>query len=137
VRNQRLNASQANPTSSNLADLGWTAVRTHRRVRWGTLELVDIASREATVNVYGVAVAMPQGHSWAPSPSSGSTVNVGTLVVVPSPASIRLVGGKVRRRLTPPRGGGGPVVVRARERRAHGEGVQHGRGIFEFAGGRR
>ncbi len=38
VRNQRLNASQENTTSSNLADLGWVATRT-RTARWSGGEL--------------------------------------------------------------------------------------------------
>jgi hypothetical protein len=46
----------------------------------------------------GVAVAMLQGHSWAPIPSNGQGVNVGTTLAVPSPASCQLVGGKARRR---------------------------------------
>ena len=51
----------------------------------GTPQPVDVAGREATVNACGVAVAMPQGHSWAPTPSNGSRVNVGTIPAVPSP----------------------------------------------------
>ena len=35
------------------------------------------------MKVCGVAVAMLQGHSWAPTPSNGSRVNVGTISVVP------------------------------------------------------
>ena len=42
----------------------------------------------------GVVVAMLQGHSWAPTPSNGSTVNVGTIPAVPSLASVLLVGGR-------------------------------------------
>ena len=76
------------------------------------------------MNACGVAMAMLQGHSWAPTPSNGSTVNVGTIPAVPSPASSLLVGGKARRRLMLPGWGGGPVVVRGRESRSHGEGVQ-------------
>ena len=71
------------------------------------------------MKVCGVAVAMLQGHSWAPTPSNGSTVNVGTIAVAPSPVSVRLADGKARRRLRPPRWGGGPVVVRDRESRSH------------------
>gem|GEM_PF-4918983 len=40
-------------------------------------------TEEATVKVCGVAVAIPQGHSWAPPLSNGTTVNVGTLPVAP------------------------------------------------------
>ena len=124
MRNQRLNApqgmSQLKPGGSGLVS------NAHPRgdaVR-GTLGPVDVAGREATVNACGVAVAMLQGHSWAPTPSNGSTVNVGTIPAVPSPASSLLVGGKARRRLMLPGWGGGPVVVRGRESRSHGEGVQ-------------
>jgi hypothetical protein len=72
----------------------------------------------------GVAVAMLQGHSWAPTPLKGSRVNVGTIPAVPFPACSLLAGGKARRRPMLPGWGGGPVVVRGRESRSHGEGVQ-------------
>ena len=84
----------------------------------------------------GVAVAMLQGHSWAPTLSNGSGVNVGTTPAVPDPVSVQLSGGKVRRRLMPPGWDGGPVVVRGRESRPHGEGVQRVRSVSAFAGGR-
>ncbi len=76
------------------------------------------------MNVCGVAVARPQGHSWAPTPSKGSGMNVGTTPAVPDLVSCLLSGGKARRRPMPPGWGGGPVVVRGRESRSHGEGVQ-------------
>ena len=72
----------------------------------------------------GVVVAKQQGHSWTPTPLSGSRVNVGTISMAPSPTSSPLVEGKVRRRPKPLGWGGGPVVVRGRESRLHGEGVQ-------------
>ena len=87
------------------------------------------------MKVCGVAVAMLQGHSWAPTPSNGSPVNVGTTPVAPSAASSPLVAGKARRRLMPPGWDGGPVVVRGRESRPHGEGVQCVRGFKAGAGG--
>lgn len=130
MRNQRLNAPQDETTSSNLTDLGWAAARTRPApASRGTLWLGDVADREATVNACGVAVAMLQGHSWAPTPLKGSGVNVGTIPAVPSPASSQLVGGKARRRPMPSGWGGGPVVVRGRESRSHGEGVQRVRSI--------
>ena len=130
MRNQRLNAPQDETTSSNLTDLGWAAARTRPApASRGTLWLCDVADREATVNACGVAVAMLQGHSWAPTPLKGSGVNVGTIPAVPSPASSQLVGGKARRRPMPSGWGGGPVVVRGRESRSHGEGVQRVRSI--------
>src|SRR5680860_608341 len=67
--NQRVKASQAKTTSSNLTDLGWVAARTHMS---GELpRLVNVAGREATLKVCGVGVAMLQGHSWAPHPTNG------------------------------------------------------------------
>lgn len=59
-----------------------------------------------------------------PSWSNGCVVNVGTA----SRSSLcRIAGpewGQVHRRLMAVKRGGGPVVVRARERRVHGEGDQ-------------
>jgi hypothetical protein len=95
----------------------------------GTPLPVRFSGREATVKACGVVVAMLQGQSWAPTPSSGPRVNVGTIPTVPSPASSLLAGGKIRRRSMPSGWGGGPVVVRDRESRSHGEGVQRDRGI--------
>ncbi len=139
VRNQRPNASQEKTTSSNLTDQGWVAVRTSvgSKDTGETPWLVDVAGREATLKVCGVGVAKPQGHSWAPHPSSGPRVNVGTISAIPSPASTQLVGGKVRRRPMLPGWGGGIVVVRGRESRPHGEGPQWVRSIYPDRGGRR
>ncbi len=96
------------------------------------------------MKVCGVAVAMLQGQSWAPNPSSGSKVNVGTIPTVPSPASRKLAGGKARRRLMPSGWGGGPVVVAGvttghggRESRPQGEGVQQDRSVQAEREGRR
>lgn len=137
VRNQRLKASQEKTTSSNLTDLGWVATRTRgTAVLWGTLWSVDVADWEAVVKACGVTMARLQGYSWAPTLSKGSGVNVGTTPRVPSPASSQLVGGKVRRRLMSLGWGGGPVVVRGRESRLHGEGVQHDRSVAVLHGGR-
>ena len=140
--NQRLNAPQDETTSSNLADVGWVATRTRTTTTvslscWGTLGSGDVAGREATLKACGVGVARLQGHSWAPTPSKGSRVNVGTIPAVPSPASSLLVGGKTCRRSMLAGWDGGPVVVRARESRAHGEGVQRVRSDSADRGGRR
>jgi hypothetical protein len=69
------------------------------------------------VKVCGVAVAMLPGHSWAPHLLNDSRVNMGTITRSPL--------GKARRQLMPVWWGGGSVVVRGRESRLHGEGVQH------------
>jgi len=127
VRNQRQNASQERTTSSNLMDMGWVATRIGALAP-RTPRPIDIVGQEATVKACGVAVAKLQGHSWAPTPSSGSRVNVGTIPVAPSLTSSQLAGGKARRRLMPPGWDGGPVVVRAWESHVHGEGVQRDRG---------
>jgi len=156
VRNQRLNT----PQETHQLESGGSGLDSSAHPGHGTAEprlvsgvgvmvggtpgLGDVAGREATVKVCGVAVAMLQGHSWAPTPSNGSTVNVGTIAVAPSPVSVRLADGKARRRLRPPRWGGGPVVVRDRESRSHdhadrghGEGVQRVRSNQAVSGVRR
>ena len=128
VRNQRLNA----PQESHQLESGGYGLGSSAHLRGnvrGTPRPVDVAGREATVKACGVVVAMLQGHSWAPTPSSGSRVNVGTILDAPSPADSQSVGGKARRRPTPPGWDGGPVVVRGRESRSHGEGVQRDRSI--------
>jgi hypothetical protein len=89
------------------------------------------------MNACGVVVARLQGHSWAPTPSNGSRVNVGTIPTVPSPASGLLVGGKTHRWSMPSGWDGGPVVVRDRESRSHGEGVQRVRSFIAKQEGRR
>jgi hypothetical protein len=88
------------------------------------------------VKACGVAVARLQGHSWAPTPSKGSRVNVGTILSVPEPAGCLPAGGKTRRRLMLTGWGGGPVVVRAQESCVHGEGVQRVRSNTADRGGR-
>jgi hypothetical protein len=131
VRNQRLNAPQDETTSSKSggSGLGRNAHLHDERVGRGTLRLVDVAGREATMNACGVVVAKLQGHSWAPTPSNGSRVNVGTIPIVPPQRANGVMGGKVHRRLTRSGWGGGPVVVRAQESCVHGEGVQRVRSI--------
>jgi len=121
--NQRMNASQERTTSSKSDGYGLgCGAHLHevRRTPWS----IDIVDREATVNACGVAVAKPQGQSWAPHPLNGSRMNVGTTPAVPYPASSQLVGGKTCRSLMLPEWGGGVVVVRGRESRPHGEGPQ-------------
>jgi len=67
------------------------------------------------VKCYGVAVAMPQGQSWAPPSSSESTVNTGTVSILalsrassaavgPGSSSTDRVGTGRSRRSTPSRG---------------------------------
>ena len=84
----------------------------------------------------GVPVARLQEHNWPPPPSKGSGVNVGTTSMVPL-VSEALHSGKARRRLTRSGWGGEPVVVRGRESRLHGEGVQRPHSIDAKRGDRR
>ena len=141
MRNQRLNASQ----ETHQLEPGGCGLDSNAHLHdghgvvvvWGTLGSGHVAGREATVNACGVVVAMLQGHSWAPTPSTGSRVNVGTIPMVPPHDPARVVVGKVRRRLMLLGWGGGPVVVRGRESRSHGEGVQRDRSIHAVRGGRR
>lgn len=140
MRNQRLNA----PQESHQLESGGSGLDSSAHPLWpgesrvgrGTSGLGDVAGREAAVKVCGVVAAMLQGHSWAPIPLNGSRVNVGTIPVVPDLGCCQQHGGKARRRLMRPGWGGGPVVVRGRESRLHGEGVQRDRSIHALAGGR-
>jgi hypothetical protein len=82
------------------------------------------------VNAHGVVVAMPQEQSWAPSPSSGHVVNVGTVRRCPplvQPARERAGAWSA----VDAGQGGGPVVVAGvttrqggRESRSQGQGGQ-------------
>ena len=136
VRNQRPNTPQEihQPKPD-----GWglgSSAHLHRELALqATPRPIDVVGQEATAKFCGVVVAMLQGYSWAPTPSKGSSVNVGTISPVLQPASV-LGGRKARRRSVPMRWGGGPVVVRDRESRLHGEGVQRDRSIFAKRGGR-
>ena len=65
-------------------------------------------------------------------------VNVGTIPGRPAAAQAGAADGQARCQLSAVGWGGGPVVVRARERRAHGEGGQQvGKEDAEMLGGRR
>lgn len=137
MRNQRLNASQ----ESQQLESGGSGLRSNAYLHdgdvvRGTSGPGHVAGREATVNACGVAVAMLQGHSWTPTPSSGWKVNVGTIPLAPPRQPSRLEGGKARCRLMPVGWGGGSVVVRGRESRSHGEGVQRVRSRSAERGGR-
>ena len=127
MRNQWLNApqeiQQLESDRSGLRRNAHPAIFDGR----GTSRSVDVAGREVMVNACGVAMTRLQGHSWAPTPSKGSGMNVGTISLVPARCPARAAGGKACRRLMPLGWGGGFVVVRARESRAHGEGTQCGR----------
>ena len=90
---------------------------------------------EAARKVCGVLVAKLQEYSWAPHPSTGHRVNVGSDPLAPVPP---LGGGQARCPLMATDRGGAPVVVGGRESRSHGEGGQraskYGGGMQEVVG---
>ena len=90
------------------------------------------------MKVCGVVVARLQGKSWAPIPSNGHVVNVGTIVESPTLPASQAGGGKAHRQLMARRWDGALVVVRGRESRSHGEGGQQVRSDRSgTSGGRR
>ena len=136
VRNQWHKAPKARSASSNLTDTGWIAARTRPRARNSFHDNMS-SCKEAKVKARGVTLAMPQGQSWAPTPDKRSYGERGNHPGGPLNAQPSAGQGKARRRLMPPGWGGGPVVVRGRESRPHGEGVQRVRGNDARRGGRR
>ena len=81
-RNQCLTPLKS-PASSNPVDLGWYAVRTNIIGCWELRGGLRSLASEATVKACGVAVAISQGHSWAPHLVDRFAVNVGTTVRLP------------------------------------------------------
>jgi hypothetical protein len=59
------------PASSNPVDLGWYAMRTNMIWCWELRGGLRSLASEATVKACGVAVAISQGHSWAPHLPTG------------------------------------------------------------------
>ena len=111
-------------TGSNLVDRGRCAVRGLCREVRSTPKPVDGAGGEATVKACGVGVAMLPGQSWVAYLVDRFLGERGNHPWSPSPPASQVGGGQVRCQLWTGRWGGGPVVVRARERRVHGEGDQ-------------
>jgi hypothetical protein len=136
--NQWLNPLKGG-TGSNLVDLGRATVRAvlysrGQRLRSRPLMSAGRPSPQCCGFGGGEAVAAELGAD----PVDRHTVNVGTLVGLPSPSSSLLVGGQAHRRPLAWRGGGGSVVVRDRESRSHGEGTQRVRSRCDGTpGGRR
>jgi hypothetical protein len=83
-----------------------------------------VAGLEAMPKVCGVGVAMLPGYSWAPAGLIEHRVNVGTIRDRPDLRHPALRDGAGSLPAEGRGWGGGLVVVRARERRAHGEGDQ-------------
>jgi hypothetical protein len=135
--NQRVNPLKRG-TGSNLVDVGRAAVRVDLSHGEMTPKPTIDVGGEATVNACGVAVGEAAAAKLGADPADRCMVNVGTVPVLPFPASSQLVGGQAHRRLMTPGRGGGFVVVRARESRVHGEGTQQIRSeVAGMSGGRR
>jgi hypothetical protein len=123
-------------TDPNLMDMGRAATRTH--YMWETPKPEVIAGWEAPRKACGVLVAMLQGQSRAPHPSTGCVMNVGTVPGPPPPLAAQVSGGQTRCRLMVMGRDGALVVVRGRENRPHGEGGQQARSCgIGISGGRR
>ena len=135
-RNQRLNAPQVNPPARTWRMWAGLQRAPTTSMVWGTPGPGEVAGREASGKGCVVPEAKLLGHSWAPTPSNGLVVNMGTNPSLPSPESYGLPAGRVHRPPLVTGWGGGPVVVRGRGSRPHGEGAQRVRSIHATPGGR-
>ena len=124
-RNQRSNPLK-NDTGSNLVDMG-------RACSEGAPDSSDGRASRHPKRVdegsFGESLRRTrgrlQGKSWAPPPTNGCVVNLGTAMKLPRP----VWAGKERRPLTASGRGGAPVVVRGWESQPHGEGGQQVRSV--------
>jgi len=71
VREEPVLTLLKSPASSNPVDLGWYAMRTNAFGCWELRCGLRSLASEATVKACGVAVAISQGHSWAPHLPTG------------------------------------------------------------------
>ena len=111
-------------TGSNLVDLGRAAVRVDLGDRSATPMSAANVDQEAIGEGLRRTRGEAVGEELGAEPADWHMVNAGTVPVPPSPSSIQDGGGQDHRRLMAPGRGGGPVVVRGRESRPHGEGAQ-------------
>src|SRR5918994_530080 len=128
----------SNPPAPNLVDKGRSAHTPARQRVGDSTAGYRSAGLEAAGKGCGVPLARLPGKSWAPIPSTGHVVNVGTVLRPPVPLASLAGGGQARRRLLVAGRGGVPVVVRGRESRPQGPGGQQARsGGAGRPGGRR
>ena len=123
-------------TGSNLVDMGRAAVRVDSIHE----ETTPTTTIDAGVGGHGEGLRRSRGEAAAAElgadPANRDMVNVGTTPESPSSSCRQHEDGQARRRLTAPGWDGGSVVVRGRESRSHGEGVQRDRSIESGRGGR-
>ena len=111
-------------TGSNLVDGGRVAVRVDSIDGETTPMSATNVDQEAIGEGLRRTRGEAAGEELGADPADWHMVNAGTVPVSPSPPSIQDGGGQAHRRLKVPGRGGGPVVVRVRESRSHGEGAQ-------------
>jgi hypothetical protein len=98
VRNQRHKAPQAHPPART-----WQMRAGSRRTSTGCMSPVEAPGRSDINRPGGHEEGLrrtrgwPLGHSWAPTLSSESVVNVGTVPVFPHRPASQVGGGKARR----------------------------------------
>jgi len=134
--NQWWNPLKRRTPARNLVDLGRTAAgRSSKLPMTGSAMGATPTSRWPWRKPAAYPWRRLQGKSWAPPPSIGREVNVGT----DSESPFLPVGsGQARRQPMAPRRGGVRVVVGGRESRSQGEGGQRPRSTGDCrAGGRR
>jgi hypothetical protein len=123
VREEPVPKFRQRRASSNLVDMGWSAVRGHPSGR-STPKPGEVAGGEAMVKDCGVVMAMLPGQQLGTSLVDRLCGERGNRPRSPFLLASQAGGGQARRRPMTVGRGGGSVVVRARERRAHGEGGQ-------------
>jgi len=130
---------QAGNTGSNLADLGRAAVgQSSELPATGSGRVGYLPGRRPSRKPAAYRWQRLQGKSWAPPPSIGREVNVGTIRRLPSRATSLVARGQARRRPMAPGWDGVRGVVGGRESRPQGEGGQRSCSAGECgAGGRR
>jgi hypothetical protein len=111
-------------TGSNLVDLGRVAVRVDSIDGEATPMSATDVDQEAIGEGLRRTRGEAAGEELGADPANWHMVNAGTVPAPPFPPSSQDGGGQAHRRLMVPGRDGGPVVVRVRESRSHGEGAQ-------------
>lgn len=125
-------------TGSNLVDVGRVAVHADPTDGKATSGMVIDAVSGGCEECLRRTRSDAAGEELDTAPADRHTVNMGTLLRLPSPIRSQRFGGQGRRRLLGVGGGGAAVVVRGRESRSHGEGRQRVRSErAAMPGGRR
>jgi len=111
-------------TGSNLVDMGRAAVRADLIDGEATLTPATCVGQEAIGECLRRTRGEAAGEELGAHPADWHMVNAGTVPGSPQPPPGQGGGGQAHRRLMVPGWDGGSVVVRGRESRLHGEGIQ-------------